>query len=422
MESARKINTNRMVAQFAGSSDGKVFVYEPGSDPAFTNFYSGLGLSCPPAILRELNPEISFPPNSILVAAYDMRRHISPSLVNSLNSDVCCILYGRELLPDNIVNQPQIQLITHNPQYVRDFLSAKGVKFRDVPFPVPPKEIHHAVPQLVSQPAPSALQKQQSDHSLFKDVKSAKFFGDTGAKSKEKTESLVGSPVPASTPRTFQSSPQTSPQGTQVFLEGDPTGAPGGAVFAKEWVVKKKPNTGFFAIYPEGDDERAYFRQPTLTLKPNTGSNPASRITMEPSQSPPSQFLKKTSSGAEYNANQKSQQLESPVQPPRWAAGGGYPYGAIPIPASDTSLDLRQRTSIQIQNPLLQGPAQSSGFRFSPMAKPNQSPFPTGIPMTQSIQPTAEYDSMYSPSQIAVNSKPSLLRDGVQGVRQTAVP
>lgn len=54
MESTRKINSNRLISPAGG--EAKVFIYEPGNDPNFTNFYSCIGFMNPPAILKDLNP------------------------------------------------------------------------------------------------------------------------------------------------------------------------------------------------------------------------------------------------------------------------------------------------------------------------------------------------------------------------------
>jgi hypothetical protein len=75
-----------------------------------------------------------------------MRRQIAPSL-NNLNSHVCCVLYGKELLPDNIINQQQIQLITYNPLQVRDFLASQGIKIGNVPLAAAGFKLPIAVPQ-----------------------------------------------------------------------------------------------------------------------------------------------------------------------------------------------------------------------------------------------------------------------------------
>lgn len=155
MESARKITSNRGVVSAA--VDPYLFIYDPGTNPNFSNFYSGLGFIIQPTILRELNPEVAFPQGSILLASYEARRQLAPSL-NTINSHITCILYGQELLPDSIVNQPQIQLITYNAGHVRDYLSAKGVKLMNPQNFVQGSELpggSQGYSQVMSRPGPS---------------------------------------------------------------------------------------------------------------------------------------------------------------------------------------------------------------------------------------------------------------------------
>jgi hypothetical protein len=48
--------------------------------------------------------------------------------LNTRNPPISCVLFGMDLLPDNIVNKPQIELVTCDIIHVQEYLLSKGVR------------------------------------------------------------------------------------------------------------------------------------------------------------------------------------------------------------------------------------------------------------------------------------------------------
>ena len=101
-----------------------VFVLE-GNGSLLEPLMRGLALRRPAIVLNDLRENTEFPPGCILIAPYELRRQIMVYLT-ARKAKMSCVLLGTDLLPDSVVNFPQLELLTHRPAQVQDYLMSKG--------------------------------------------------------------------------------------------------------------------------------------------------------------------------------------------------------------------------------------------------------------------------------------------------------
>jgi hypothetical protein len=119
LESVRRISNSQRSGE-----DTMVFVLE-GNGSLLEPLMRGLALRRPAIVLNDLRENTEFPPGCILIAPYELRRQIMVYLT-ARKPKMSCVLLGTDLLPDSVVNFPQIELLTHRPAQVQDYLMSKG--------------------------------------------------------------------------------------------------------------------------------------------------------------------------------------------------------------------------------------------------------------------------------------------------------